>query len=539
MEKKLETYEIKRKHIFSYIFLIIIGGLVVRFYFFPYDLPITFDGSTYFSYAIDTMILGQFPSSTESYTSPLANNGWPVILSSIFSIFNFDTALEFMNVQRHVSICFSVLTAIPVYLLSRKFFGEKLSILCAVFVVFEPRIIQNSVIGVTEPIFIFLTMTSLAFFLSENKKLVYISFWIIGLTSMIRYEGLILLIPFTIMFFVRYRKEGGKNILKYFFIIGILFLIILPMAYARYDATGNDGFTTVFNGPKYLVKTSSNPEYSDHKTYSEFIFDGVFNLSKYFGWSLIPSFLIFIPLGLILFFKNLDFKKTTIIITSIFLLMPAFYAYSRDFQEIRYLFVIYPILSIVSIFAINFILKKIMKPRNIIFIIAGSIVISSVIFVDYQIIDYEHEREALEISRYIFENTDFVNDYYPQLDKLVYLKYEYNEFPILSYDPQILKGKVVHITDENLVLNKDTVETIPRLKASSVIEYIDVARNYGLTHIVTDGNNARPDILNDIFKNENKYPFAIKEFDSLEYDFNYHVKIFKINYGVFDKELRK
>lgn len=180
-----------------------------------------------------------------------------------------------------------------------------------------------------------------------------------------------------------------------------------------------------------------------------------------------------------------------------------------------------------------------MKPRSIIFIIVGSIVISSVIFVDYQIIDYEHEREALEISRYIFENTDFVNDYYPQLDKLVYLKYEYNEFPILSYDPQILKGKVVHITDENLVLNKDTVEAIPRLKASSVIEYIDVARNYGLTHIVTDGNNARPDILNDIFKNENKYPFAIKEFDSLEYDFNYHVKIFKINYGVFDKELRK
>ena len=55
-----------------------------------------------------------------------------------------------------------------------------------------------------------------------------------------------------------------------------------------------------------------------------------------------------------------------------------------------------------------------------------------------------------------------------------------------------------------------------------------------MTHIITDGNNARPEILNDIFENENKYPFAIKEFDSLESGFNYHMKIFKIDYEKFD-----
>ena len=366
MEKKLEILEIKKMYTALYISLIIIAGFFIRFYFFPFDLPITHDGSTYFSYAIDTMILGEFPSSTESYRSPLANNGWSVFLSGIFSIFNFDTALEFMNIQRYASISFSVFTAIPVYLLSRKFFGQKLSLICSIFIVFEPRIIQNSLGGITEPIFICLTITSLALFLSDNKKSMYISFWIIGLTSMIRYEGLILLIPFTIMFFIKYKKESNRKILKYFFIIGILILIILPMAYARYDATGNDGFTTIFNGPKYLVKTSSNVEYSDHKTYSDFIFDGIFTLTKYSGWSLIPSFLIFIPLGIILFLKKLDFKKTTIIIASVFLIMPAFYAYSRDFQEIRYLFVLYPIFSLISIFAIDFITKRIGGKRNII-----------------------------------------------------------------------------------------------------------------------------------------------------------------------------
>ena len=38
------------------------------------------------------MILGEFPSSTESYKSPLVNNGWPVFLSSIF--FGEDEYLE-------------------------------------------------------------------------------------------------------------------------------------------------------------------------------------------------------------------------------------------------------------------------------------------------------------------------------------------------------------------------------------------------------------------------------------------------------------
>ena len=534
MERNLETLGMKNKYIVLYILFIAIGGFLVRFYFFPYDLPITYDGSTYFSYAIDTMILGEFPSSTESYKSPLVNNGWPVFLSGIFSVFNFNTAIEFMNIQRYASICFSVFTIIPVYFLSRKFFGQKLSLLCSTIIVFEPRIIQNSILGLTEPIFICLTMTSLAFFLSNKKKFVFIAFWIIGLTSMIRYEGLLLLIPFTIMFFIKYRNEGSKIILKYFLIIGILVLIILPMAYARYDTTGDDGFTTVFNGPKYLVKTSSNPEYTDHKTYSEFIVDGISTLIKYFGWSLIPSFLIFVPLGIILFFKKLDYKKTTIVLTSIFLLLPAFYAYSRGFEELRYLFIIYPILCLISIFTINLIIEKFGRTKNIIFVIVGCIIISSIVFIDYQIIDYKYEREVLEISRYIFENTEYVNDYYPQLDKLVYLKYEYNEFPILSHDPQILKGKVVHITDKNLIIDQDTNAKIPKLKANSVIEYIDVARNYGLTHIITDGNNARPEILNDIFENESQYPFAIKEFDSLESGFNYQIKIFKIDFEKID-----
>ena len=73
--------------------------------------------------------------------------------------------------------------------------------------------------------------------------------------------------------------------------------------------------------------------------------------------------------------------------------------------------------------------------------------------------------------------------------------------------------------------------------SESVVDYIEITRNYGLTHIVTDGNNANPEILNDLFFDENRYPFAIKEFDSSDLGYHYHVKIFKIDYDKFDQFL--
>jgi hypothetical protein len=44
-----------------------------------------------------------------------------------------------------------------------------------------------------------------------------------------------------------------------------------------------------------------------------------------------------------------------------------------------------------------------------------------------------------------------------------------------------------------------------------------------------------PNFLIDVFENEKKYPYLIKEYDSKEdSNLNYHVKIFKINYENFE-----
>ena len=49
-------------------------------------------------------------------------------------------------------------------------------------------------------------------------------------------------------------------------------------------------------------------------------------------------------------------------------------------------------------------------------------------------------------------------------------------------------------------------------------------------HIVTDENSNRAEFLKDVFKNEEKYPYLTKVYDSSEHGYEYHLKIFRIDY---------
>ncbi len=148
--------------------LICLLGLSFRIYFFAPDIPLTLDASGYFWYANDLSILGHLPD------YPSSNNGWPVLLSVFFSIFQSNNLLDYMNLQKAVSLSISVLTTIPVYLLCTRFFSKQYSILGALLFVIDPRIIQNSLLGITEPLNIFLLTLSLYFFLSKKDKFIYL-----------------------------------------------------------------------------------------------------------------------------------------------------------------------------------------------------------------------------------------------------------------------------------------------------------------------------------------------------------------------------
>jgi len=182
-------------------------GLGFRIYYYPHELPLVVDSLSYFLYSTETVYLGHLP----TIWTPI-NNGWPIFNTFWFSIIDLENTLEYMQLQRTISVLLSTFTVIPVYFLCRKFFDNKLSIIGASIFIFDPRIILNSLLGITEPLFILLSTTALVFFLKYKRKEIIFSFILVSLCTTIRSEGMFLFLALTIIFFIKYKIS--KEIIK-------------------------------------------------------------------------------------------------------------------------------------------------------------------------------------------------------------------------------------------------------------------------------------------------------------------------------------
>jgi hypothetical protein len=515
-----------------YFHLIIIGiiSISLKLYYVNFEIPFALDSLIYFIYAFDSSILGHLP---ESY-SP-ANNGWPGFVSIFFSMFEFDNPISYMQLQKSISIIISTLTIIPVFLLCKKFFNRNLSLVGASIFAFEPRIIQNSIEGITEPLFIFLIAITLVMFLSENKKIIYGSFGIISLGTMVRGEGIMLFFVISIMFFIKYR-QSWSTIPKYIPAALIFILILLPMSTYRNEVHDDDGvfgrIIDVIN--VYILTPSQNDQQRNELTPLEqqqiidenysgtnLITTGIENYLKYFIWVLIPIFILAVPIGIILIFKNLNYKKLTIIFSIIGLSIPIFYAYSVSIMDTRYLYVLYPMLAVISIFAVERVIQKNNYKNIILIILISGILITSISFLEYKKIDAEHEKEAFEIAKYVVAHTTAVNFYSPE-SQYIKVAEVFRDWPSIP----------IHTSDGHFDIK------MPRVNANeydNLNEFISNSENIVLSHLVIDNDSNMPNFLIDVFENEKKYPYLIKEYDSKEdSNLNYHVKIFKINYENFE-----
>ena len=505
--------------------LIIIGlvGLIIRLYYFPFNLPIIYDGVDYFSYAVVVSQQGQLPNGWN-----LTNNGWPIFLSVFFSIFDLENFLAFTYLQRYLTIIISVLTIIPVYLLCSRFVDKSYAILGAALFSFDPRIIINSLLGITESCFILLGTLSLFLFLSKNFRAVIMSFMVLALFVMIRYEGILIVIPFLIMFFVRYRRDKGF-LKKIFLVIGVFIITILPMEYARFEATGEESLIRpiLAGGVNFLSVhvIQGIPDYDDPIYGSDsgvnklplFISLGLINLIKYLGWILIPTFVFFVPIGFFIILQKRDFKTITIFLFAITMLVPAFYAYGRGIEETRYLYILFPLFCVMSSFTIKKIRTKFRKQNLVMILLVTGIIFSSLIFLDYKKIDYEHEKESYLIAKDVVKITKGIN-FYPPDSKWIHIAEISNNWPKIP------------LPKETSYNQSFEIKKISPNDYSSLKDYIKNSKEKGLTHIVVNGERDNPEFLNDVFYHEEKYSYLIKEYDSLDHDFNFQIKIYKIDY---------
>ena len=563
----VNTFENSTKKPLVFLALIGLAGLFLRLAYFPYDIPIVADGQGYFWYAIDMSVLNQLPTGY-----PIHNTGWPSFLSIIFQFMDSNQFLDYHNMQRIVGVVFSLATIFPVYFLCSRYFKKSYSLLGATLFVFEPKLIQNSLLGTPESMYVFLMATLLFLFLSNNFNRIYLAFGIIALLALVRYEGLLMIIPMSIVFFMRFRKQK-KDLIKYLICISVFILILGPLAYLNNERSQQDvslaglniptdGFIShVAAGTDYYVNTSQ----SDSTTIIDLLYLGGINLIKYVGWSQIPSFIIFIPLGVILIFKRLDHKKITIILSILIMLIPAFYGYSRGFQEIKYVLVLYPIFCVLACFTFQTFLEKFNRKNLIFYMIIGGIILSSVIYTEWKSIDHEHERESFEImmdiSRFDMKVNMDMGMHEEAKAATSYLHwgkiYDNNEFPNLKESFPNIKAKPTYMgpkfaepinldeTEISLPLAKNSENTKPNYKMiKSIMQYFSIAKEKQLTHLLIDNyNNSDGGImkiekeLKYIFSNEKEFPFLKKVYDSKEGGYNYHVKLFKINYEEFRKYL--
>jgi len=512
------------------IFTIAIG---IRVWYIPQDVPIATDGFFSFVYALKTVFEGNLPI---GYT--VTNTGWSNFLSLFFVFADTSDPLHLMGIQRTLSVILSASTIIPIFFIFRRFVDARWALLGSFLLAVEPRLLLISIEGINYSLYFFLFVLTIALFLKKTNVSLFLSFVCIACATLIRYEGLLLLIPFSIMYFLKFKDK--RSIVRFLGIIFIVMIILVPVSVLRIQATenhcyesyfgtvcGQDGIiNNIFGASMFVEKhiISESPDLDD-PIYAEtgisvldnFVYLGSSNLMKFLGLSLIPFFIFFMILRFGIFIKNikfpeLDFDKVTILLVTCVMLLPAIYAYGRGIEEIRYVLIIIPILCILSISGIRLISFKISKNNSVLIVLIMLIMASSIIFIEFEKRDSIHDRESFLVSQKIVELTNVTNTFHQSgYVKTAVLS---SNWPVLPEAGQ--NGKLVSV-----------FQKIPTKTYHDLEEFIIDSEKSGLKYLVIDKDN---ELFDDLRINPAKYPYLVKKFDSGDFGYTNQFSIYEINY---------
>ena len=196
----------KRKII---ICLIIIGiiSIPLKLYATDFLAYTTGDATTYALYGISYKY-GDFAPLTHS------GSGWPAFLSVFYQLIDSDNFITYTNTARMLTLIISIISIGPMYLLARKFFPDKFSLFAVGLFAFEPHLNLISGSGIIEPLFVLIVILSFYFILNSNNKFVYLSFLCAAILWTLKWNGVLMLIILSIIFFINFRSSN-KIILKY------------------------------------------------------------------------------------------------------------------------------------------------------------------------------------------------------------------------------------------------------------------------------------------------------------------------------------
>ena len=542
------TIQLSRSNIALYLVLIIVISLGLKLYTVDFSIPPHSDD---FGYIVDSVQYNQ----GDFFISPKKNPGWSLFLAPFLSIINSDNFLDYASIARILTVGISAITIIPMYILARRFFDEKYSLIASCLFAFEPHLNYNSGGALSEPLLILVLISSMIFILHDKTKYHYLAFIFAGFCWWIRLEAIYPIIAISVIYFLIHRCKPN-SLRNFSFCVVFLLIIISPMFIQR-DIQFDDPFyvwygTTILSDDYAELLTSpEEAEITDFVEehgvlgFMERLANGLMVLLNTLSRISFPFLFILIPFGILFSLRLVDQKLTRIkanwimIIIIISILIIPF----AIVDERRYLFVLFPFLIILSVIPIQRVTKYGLntfsfnrrQKSGFLVIVASTILISSSVFTigiagfGFGPPNTALEFEKVKFTEHLVENFDgkilreqTVDDYLAYVNlvssdnhfKSFKSPREKDPFPDL-YEP----GKVVRIsvygkTMEELITNAE----IKDLKFIGVLE---------------KGSYFFP-FLNHLYDNEENYPYMKKIFDSDEMGYKeFKIKVFEIDYKKF------
>ena len=297
------------------LFLIIIGTISLLFKLLTVDFSLPFRGDNMI-YTLEALQYSQ----GDYFIPQKTNPGWPLFISSFLWLFNSDNFIDYSNLVRGLSLSIMSFTILPMYLLARKFFDQKYSLVAVILFAFEPHLNYIAGRGVSEPLFILISVLTFLFILDKKPKFIFLSFILSGIFWWIRIEGFYLFIIISIIYLLNFRKS--RNFIRNYGICIAIFLIVVSPMFLQRDMQYGDPFYIWYGENLFaedyselLTSTNDSSFFSyveEHGIFSfidKFVIKGVSNLSNALASISYPYLFILLPFGILFSLRAFDQNK--------------------------------------------------------------------------------------------------------------------------------------------------------------------------------------------------------------------------------------
>ena len=535
------------KQIIFYLIIISLISLGFKLSVVDFSIPVNSDNLDYALNAI-AHTDGDFSQSSHR------GMGWSLFTSIFFGFINSENFLDYSNTIRILSMIVGISSIPMMYLIGRKFFDQRYSLVVASLFAFEPHLNYNSTLGMSEPILILAIIGAFYFILNQNTRFIIISLIMAGIVYWIRINGFWVFVVISIIYFLT-QKKSRKFLANYGIAIAVFLLVISPVLIERNEEFGDPFYSvykdTIFAGSyELMMKALEDNEKISAFDYIEkhgilsfvnnYILIGIYNTLAVTARLTLPYLFILIPFGILFSFRAFDQKSNFIKANWIFILTSiGFLTFiMATIPEKRFVLYLLPFLMIFSVIPIQrvveygldtFSFSRKQKDFFLIGVLITIIIVSSILIIRYAP-DSELEAEKLEFSKYALNNLHGVTlqDYEGSLDYVPYLLLSE------STENRKINSSIIQNTYKQF---EDTSGPI----GTNIEELIADGKNYNLKYIIS---NETPGFLHPItdalYYNYEQYPYLKKIFDSSNQGFEkLKVKVFEIDYEKFNKLLNE